>query len=187
MVNVPDPEGDFPGDGSWTESADRFVAEARGDDAVEARRRDRWTRQRHRELTTVAAALDAAIGVPVTLLLTNGDRLPVTIGDLGVDHVEVRAHAMTQWIPLRVIAGLESAQAFVVDPEGLTEPTSTFSEVLEHLAADERQVGVTLTGGQVVRGDIVAVGAALTLRLLDTGHTTILSFDAIDLVTLLDS
>ena len=183
-MNTALPEGDFPEDPA--SGADRYVADSRGDEAVEARRRERWSRQLRAEATTLNVALDAAIGVPVVLVLSTGERAPVVISDLGADHVEVRMQACTRWIPLRVIVALESERAFVVDAEELTEPTTLLVDVLESLAADDRRVAVALPGGTVVRGDLVAVGSAVTLRILATGHHMIIATDSIDSVTLLD-
>lgn len=183
-MNIALPAGEFPEDPA--RDADRFVADARGDEGVEAHRRERWARQLRSQATTLYAALDAAIGVPVVLVLSTGERAPVVISDLGADHLEVRTQAKTRWIPVRMVVALESERAFVVDAEELVPPTTLLVDVLESLAADDRRVALTLSGGTVVRGELIAVGSAVTLRLADTGHHVLVAIDSIDSITLLD-
>lgn len=183
-MNTSLPYGDFPQDPA--RDADRWVADARGDEAVETRRREHRARQLRADATSLSAALDAAVGVPVVLVLSTGERTPVVITELGADHIEVRSLANTRWIPLRVVVAIESDRAFVVDAEELVEPTVLLVDVLESLAADDRRVALTLSGGTVVRGEFVAVGAAATLRLSDTHKHLLVAVDSIESITLVD-
>jgi small nuclear ribonucleoprotein (snRNP)-like protein len=168
---------------AWADGADRFAAEARAEEAVERRRRERWDRQQRQVLTTLPAALDAALGSSVTLLLRDGSTLPGTVVDLGADHLELRATTATHWVALAAVVGIESERAFVADPEDLPLRGARLVEVLEDLVAEEGDVTVRLTGGTVVRGQVIAAGEALTMRPTDRPSTVLLSLEAIEVVS----
>ncbi len=172
-MEVEDLGGGFPGDvpvgGAdmhWVDGADRFVADRRGDEAVAARRRERWQRQQRDELTTLPAALDAAIGQQVTLVLRTGARDTAVVDAVGGDHVALlpRSSSTRRWVALAAVVAVESDVAFVQDPHELTPSDRWLSDVLHDLAAERSPVSLTLVGGAVVRGEVDSVGETVALR-----------------------
>ncbi|MHB1137879.1 MAG: hypothetical protein ACYC2O_02915 [Microthrixaceae bacterium] len=150
----------------WVDDADRFVADRRAEDAAAARRRARWDGLQREELTTLAAALDAAVGQQVTLVLLTGARDAAVVAAVGADHVALRprSSASMRWVALDGIAAIESAEPYSEDPESLARSELTLGDVLSDLCADRALVAVTLRGGAVLRGEVHAVGATLSLR-----------------------
>ena len=197
MVNPSQPEGAFPdarpgserrsgAEPSWVDDVDRFVADRRGDDAVVERRRAQWTRRRLDEATTLASALDAAAGLPVTLVLSDGDRLAVVVDEVGADHVSGRAQASTVWVALDAVVALESDTAFIEDPVTLATPTTLLIDVLADLVERRAIVAVSLVGGTTVRGEAVGTGATFSLRTSDPARHVRIDPAAIVRVTLLE-
>jgi hypothetical protein len=197
VVNPSQPEGAFPdarpgseqspGAGpSWVDDIDRFVADRRGDDAVVERRRSHWVRQQLDEATTLASALDAAAGLPVTLVLADGERLAVVVDEVGADHVSVRAQSSSVWVALDAVVALESDTTFVEDPETLATPTALLGDVLADLVERCAIVAVSLVGGTTVRGEATGVGATFSLRASDPARHVRIDPVAIVRVTLLE-
>lgn len=160
MVNSDSAGGDVPA--RWTDAADAFVAEERVDDAVADRRRERWSRERRAEATTLRDALRGSTGSVCTLHLCTGDRATGTVVAVGSDVVELdAAHGDRSWIAL---VGIVAAE---VEPgrraTGSAGDAMSLASVLEDLRAERAVVALTLDGGTVLSGEVTASGDAVTL------------------------
>lgn len=170
-----------PVGGPPVEDADRFVADLRVEAAVHSRRRERWIRTRLAEEATLGGALLAAVGREVALQLTTGDRFAGVLGQVGDDVVEIRRRHGVCWLALESVAALEVGAAL---PAGAPSPTgTTLLEVLVDLAAERREVVLTLFGGTAIRGELVAAGEVATVRTGPAGRTAYVSLEAVACVS----
>ena len=192
-MNTPLPNGEDPLGGTESllgasqgaaEGADRFLADARGEEAVESARRGRWARHLLEESTTIAATLHASVGNEVFLILRTGERRRVEVSSLGEDYVQVRSSASILWIRLSSVIAVEAAASLVANPEAFDPAEDLLAEVLEDLVADELQVTLSLTGGAVLTGVAISVGAALRLRLPQTGHIAVVDLESVEMILL---
>lgn len=192
-MNTPVPNGEDPLGGTefllgasqgGSEGADRFLADSRGEEAVESARRGRWARHLLEESTTTAATLHASVGNEVYLMLRTGERRRVEVSSLGEDYVQVRGSASILWIRLSCVIAVEAASSVVANPEAFDPAEGLLSEVLEDLVADELQITLTLVGGAVLAGVAISVGAALRLRLPQSGNIAVIDLANIEIILL---
>jgi hypothetical protein len=192
-VNTPLPNGEDPLGGTESllgasqgaaEGVDQFLADSRGEEAVESARRGRWARHLLEESTTIAAALHASVGNEVFLILRTGERRRVEVSSLGEDYVQVRGSASIFWIRLTSVIAVEAASSLVATPEAFDPAEGLLAEVLEDLVADELQITLSLTGGAVLTGVAISVGAALRLRLPQTGHIAVVDLESVEIILL---
>jgi hypothetical protein len=193
VVNTPLPNGEDPLGGTESllgasqgaaEAADRFLADSRGEEAVASARRGRWARQLIEESTTISATLHASVGNEVFLILRTGERRRVEVSSLGEDYVQVRDSASIVWIRLSAVIAVEAASSLVANPEGFDPAEGLLSDVLEDLVADELQIRLCLAGGAALTGLAISVGAALRLRLPQTGHIAVVDLFSIEMILL---
>ena len=166
------------------EGADRFVADARGDEAVALARRSRWARHMVEESTTVLATLQASVGQEVFLTLTSTERIGVEVSALGEDYVQVRTATWLRWIRLACVIAVETASALAADPGAFDPPEGLLVEVLEDLVADELQVTLGLAGGARLTGFAISVGAAIRLQISDTANLAVIDIENIEMILL---
>jgi len=192
-VNTPLPNGEDPLGGTESllgasqgaaEGVDQFLADSRGEEAVELARRGRWARHLLEESTTITAALHASVGNEVFLILRTGERRRVEVSSLGEDYVQVRGSASILWIRLSSVIAVEAASSVVANPEAFDPAEGLLAEVLEDLVADELQITLSLTGGAVLTGVAISVGAALRLRLPQSGNIAVVDLESVEMILL---
>ena len=192
-MNTPLPNGEDPLGGTESllgasqgaaEGVDQFLADSRGEEAVELARRGRWARHLLEESTTITAALHASVGNEVFLILRTGERRRVEVSSLGEDYVQVRGSASILWIRLSSVIAVEAASSVVANPEAFDPAEGLLAEVLEDLVADELQITLSLTGGAVLTGVAISVGAALRLRLPQSGNIAVVDLESVEMILL---
>jgi small nuclear ribonucleoprotein (snRNP)-like protein len=172
--------GDGDGDGGDVE---RFAADVRVDLEVQARRRERWIRQRLAEEATLAGALAASLGREVALQVVTGDRIAGELVQVGADVVEVVRRQLTVWVATDAIAALEVSAS--VPAAGPATSGVSMLEVLTDLSGERSEVVLTLVGGTVLRGELVAVGDVATVRTGPGGRTAYASLAAVAFASVL--
>jgi hypothetical protein len=143
----------------------RGIAEARVDDAVAARSRAHWlARQAEDEATLVGALCDLAEQqVPVQVRVHGGHALGGVVAAAGPDAL-VLADGPASWTLVRtahlVLLRSEPGRTEVPTPRLRTTPTSgpDFVERLRDLAVERSAVVVHTTDGDVIPGQLRAVG-----------------------------
>ena len=156
-------EVEDPGEVFDEAEAEQLLAQARIDEAVEARRRERWMRQRFVESASIAGLLLGAVGRRVGLHLVTGDLTYGTIAWVGIDVVEVEGAHSPRWIALAAIDGVESLESLAGSGPPPDPGSATFSEVLVDLVAERTAVCITLRSGFKVGGELRSVGDVLEL------------------------
>lgn len=128
---------------------------------VEARRRERWIRDRLRSDATILGALAAAGDTDVSLRLVTGERLTGRPADVGTDVVGLHHHRGITWVAIDAICALD-----VPAPLPAAGPHSgrlTLVDVLCDLAAERADVVVDLEGGTAIHGELLAMGEVATI------------------------
>lgn len=132
----------------------RFAADARIDDAIRARSRQRWLRQQSWEDSSIASLCVhlAEIDASATLHCVDGRLLRGRIHAVGVDFLELsNAASRTSFVPLAVVAALETLSPLAGGGRRL--PTApTLSDVLSALADAEEQLTCSLLGSAETGG-----------------------------------
>lgn len=148
---------------SFTSRLDRWVADARVDEAARERARERWLRSVAEQEATVAGVLvdltERCAGV--ALSTTAGQRHRGSIGALGADFVALRpASGPEVLITMGSISVVRTLPA--EDPAAGDRTVSTdltLADVLTELAAErERVLLVTRAGSDSVVGELRSVG-----------------------------
>lgn len=149
--------------GTFAARLDRWVADARVDDAALGRARERWLREVAEQEATLAGLLAdlAERHVAVTLRATTGRRHHGTIQVIGTDFVGLRtASGGEVLVALHAIGSLRTTpavEATLGDRMVVTE--LRLADVLSGLAEDrERVLLVTRAGDDVVAGVVRSVG-----------------------------
>jgi hypothetical protein len=172
-----EPRAELEQDGGWAEQAERFVDAERVQMAVEGRRRERWLRERRAEQVSLHAALRCSIGEPADLHLRSGAELKGRVEVVGVDVVALATPAGSQWVALRAVAAVELARPPREAEAAGWQPTLV--EVLEELRGAGATVSIAVEGGALLRGELVAVGEAVTLRDPERRRHHVVALDAI--------
>jgi hypothetical protein len=148
---------------SFTSRLDRWVADARVDEAARARSRERWLRSVAEQEATIAGVLIdlAERGAGVALSTTAGRRHRGAIGALGADFVALRpASGPEVLVAMGSVSVLRTLPA--EDPAAGDRAVSTeltLAEVLGELAAERcRVLLVTRAGSDSVSGELRSVG-----------------------------
>lgn len=144
---------------------------------IEARRRERWIRQRLHEESTLTGALTAATGQEVAVQLLTGDRVPGRLISVGSDVVELRRHHRSTWVKVDAVTVLEVSQA--IPAAGPPATGATMAEVLCDLVEHREDVLLLLAGGTSVRGALLAVGDIATVDTGEGGRTAYVPVTAI--------
>ncbi|MFN7150234.1 MAG: hypothetical protein ACK4V6_12235 [Microthrixaceae bacterium] len=166
--------GEIPAD------ADRFVAEARVDDAVRDRRRRGSREQRQLESLDVIAVLLGAIGRQVRLHLDGGGSIDATVRGVGADVVDVSTPTHRWWIRLGAVLAVEVGDALPGDRADLDAVTMV--ELLTDLVDTAIVVQVTLRSGSTLHGEVSAIGDALVMATDGPSRTILIALDAVTAV-----
>lgn len=157
---------------SFSARLDRWVADARVDEAALRRARERWLRDVAEQETTLSGVLAdlAERHVPVTLRSTTGRRHHGTIQVIGADFVGVRtATGVEVLVALHAVGSLRTApavEATLGDRMVVTE--LRLADVLSNLAEDrERVLLVTRSGDAVIAGELRSVGHDVVVLRVD--------------------
>jgi hypothetical protein len=143
---------------------DEFAADARVDEAVRTRARERWLRRQAEESGTVAGALadlrDA--GVPVSVQTLAGSTHRGVVQSVGADHAVV-ADAQGRGVVVVVLAALTSVRTGPGEAAVLGDRPSPASpahlvDVLTQLADEQAVVRVVTAGGEALGGVLRTVG-----------------------------
>lgn len=161
---------------------EREAADLRIGLEVEARRRERWIRERLREDATLDGALAAAAGRDVGLHLVTGDRVAGRLVGVGSDVVEVRRRQRSTWLSIDAITALEAPEELPAAGPGADG--RSMIEVLHDLADDRSEVAFGLDGGTTVLGMLTSIGEVATLRTGPDRRTTYVAVPSIVSVTL---
>ncbi|MFI5043790.1 MAG: hypothetical protein ACHQDC_03265 [Acidimicrobiales bacterium] len=189
-MNVRRPDGGIPepdrprdpltGSSSPADDVDRFVAEARVDQSVTERRRERWMRRQFADDATIPGLLLAAQGVHVVIGLVTGATVGGNVVWVGHDATELGTRTGPCWVPLDVIVTIETERALPgADPDGRHLHGSALADVITDLVADRAEVEVSLFGGDVVHGRVTAAGPVLTLSVDAPARLIHIATDAI--------
>jgi hypothetical protein len=145
---------------------DRFVADARVDDAVRLRERERWLRRQAEEDTTLSGVLadlrDASLTVAVRTRSGGVHRGRVTA--VGADHVVLadaggRGTVVVALVALTSVRTAPDDPAVLGDRAGRTARTTTqLVDVLGRLAEERAAVRVVTLAGDAVGGVVRSVG-----------------------------
>lgn len=158
---------------SFTSRLDRWVADARVDEAARARARERWLRSVAEQEATIAGVLvdltERAAGV--ALSTTAGRRHRGWIRALGADFVALCPASGTEVLvalqAISVVRTLPTEDPAAGDRVVSTE--LTLAEVLTELAAErERVLLVTCAGSDSVSGELRSVGHDVVVVRADT-------------------
>jgi hypothetical protein len=164
---------------------DRWVAEARVDEAARRRVRERWLRHQAEEDATVAGVLAdvAERGAPVALHARGGRRHRGEVRALGRDFVALRSATSDVVVALAAITSVHiepGRRATVGDRSVMT--SLRLSDVLVELAAERVAALLVTTGGDdAVAGTLQSVGRdVVVVRLAgDPGGTAYVPLAAI--------
>jgi hypothetical protein len=156
---------------------DRWVAEARVDDAARRRARERWLRQQAEEEASLAGVLAdlAERGTPVTLHGVGGRRHRGTVRAVGEDFVVVSTATRDAVVALGSVTSVRTrpGEAPAVGDRSVSTPLR-LAEVLAGLAAEREAADlVTRDGGDSVTGVVRSVGRDVVVVQLATGSPAV--------------
>lgn len=182
--------------GDFADHLERWVAEARIDEAALSRARERWLREVAEQEATLAGVLTdlAERGAPMTVHLRGGRRHHGTIHGVGADFVAVG--------PIRGAAGDSQSHEVLVAVRAVTAVRTghdvgatigdraigtelRLADVLSELAADRERL-VVMTEGEALAGELRSVGHDVAVLRTDTDppDTVYLPLAMLDEVTL---
>lgn len=146
---------------SFTAHLDRWVAEARVDEAAQQRSRERWLREVAEQEATLGGVLtDLAERHAGVTIAVDGRRHHGLIVAIGVDFVAVRVTAGSDvLLAIRAVGVVRTApavEAAVGDRMVSTELRLT--DVLGELSADRERVRLVTSAGETVTGVLRSVG-----------------------------
>ncbi|MPY94371.1 MAG: hypothetical protein GEV08_15315 [Acidimicrobiia bacterium] len=144
------------GDESWpADGADRFVADARIDEAALARSRERWLRQQAAEAATLEGICRdlAERGEFVLATTTAGTRHRGRIDMLGEDFLAVRSGGGAVLVPYEGLHTIE-VQGTAEPGERLVRRGLTLAEVLTELAQQRPAVRLRCRNGDALVGEL---------------------------------
>ena len=157
--------------GDTADALERWAAEARAQDAADARARERWLRQQADDEATLSGLLVdlAERGDTVVVATREGRHHQGKLTVVGTDFVAVRtssgALALVALASLAFVRGGQRRRPGQRDADADGEqPRVTLADVLAHMAADRPRVAMQVGDLRLV-GDMVAVGTdVVTLR-----------------------
>lgn len=153
-----------------TGSIGRWIATMRVDDAIAARRRERWLEQAAGEETTLVSVLAdlAERQRPLALHTSTGARHVVSVTALGTDFVAARASTGTELL-LRtdaITAVRTQPREPIANSGTAVHLERSLVDAISDLAPERLDIRVTVAGGEVVAGELHSVGLDVaTLRL----------------------
>lgn len=161
------------------------MAEARVDEAVAARARERWLAQAASEDATWLGLLHslAESGVEVGLQLGDARRVIGQVAAIGADFVAVSADAAVVLLALNAVHGVAIDGRRSLSARPAAGGQVRLVDVLGRLAAEERWCRVSTAGTQVA-GCLVACGSDVVTMVVDDGPTLYLPVASISEVTL---
>lgn len=165
MVNTSHTGGENGGDtgggpAGWTDDVERFAHDERLDAEAQRRRLEHWQNQRRHDETTAPAALAAARGSRVSVVLCTGAELHGTVLTVGLDVAELSTAQGRTWV------GIDAIDAVVVDRQRPSEDQRddiAMADVVETIRGERRTVTLTLRSGVALTGEVVATGASIVL------------------------
>ncbi|MDG2113939.1 MAG: hypothetical protein P8N02_15155 [Actinomycetota bacterium] len=162
---------------------DRWLADARADDARLARRREQWLLAQQEEAASFMGALvDLADVATDVVAETTTRRHSGRLRGVGLDMALLRDD--TRWIivPLSSLLAVRTVSRHrPTTGDRSNALNATFGEVLLELVAERDRVIVTLTSGERLTGRLTAVGTDVATLLLDgdSSSTAIVQLAAI--------
>jgi hypothetical protein len=179
VVNTIGSGGEIPAD------ADRFVAEARVDEAVRDRRRRGSREQRQMESLDVIDVLLGAIDRQARLHLDGGGSIDATVRGVGADVVDVSTPTHRWWLRLGAVLAVEVEHApttTALSGDPADRDRVTMVDLLTDLVDTAVVVQVTLGSGSTLHGEVTAVGDALVMSTESPRRTVVVALDAVDAV-----
>lgn len=143
---------------------EQLLDEARADGLAASRTRERWLRQQSAATATfVGSLLDLAeSGAPVSLSLAAGRRHDGRVVGVGEDLVVLLEREEHVAVRSAAIAMVRTAPGTTAGPASGARPAALdlrFGELLARVVAGSPDVAVVLVTGDVVGGQLLAVGA----------------------------
>lgn len=174
----------------FAEHLERWVAEARIDEAALGRARERWLREVAEQEATLAGVLTdlAERGAPVTVHLRGGRRHHGTVVGVGADFIAVGPTASAPGaevlVAVHAITGVQTGPNATIGDRALGTELH-LSDVLSELATDRERVAI-VSDGEVVVGELRSVGIDVAVLRTESDAPSVryLSLRAIDEVTL---
>jgi hypothetical protein len=165
-----------------TDDLERFVADARVEEAVRDRRRQHHLVVRALEDADTTRALLAAVDRVVTVHLV-GRTSPLTgsVFSVGDDVVELRTPTTTWWIALRAVGAVETDGALLGDPAD--RASTSLADLAVDLVDSATPVTAVLASGVSLHGEVVALGAALVLQLRDPERHAVIELEQLVAIT----
>lgn len=183
---------DALGAGDLVAALDRWAAEMRVDDAARARSRERWLRQQAAEAASFAGVLFdlAERRRAVVLSTSDGERIRGHVEAIGVDFIAItNDQRRAVLVRIDAVAAVRArAGGAALASDRTVSVDLDLHQALDRLAADRPRLAVTTGDGDVIAGELRAVGRdLLTLRLDgDAADHLYVRLDAVRAVTLIE-
>lgn len=147
---------------SFSTRLDRWVADARIDEAALGRARERWLREvADQEATFGGVLIDLAErAAPVVIHVRGGRRLHGTIRAIGADFAAVElTTGAAVLVATKAITQLRTApQVPSTVGDRVVRTELRLADVLSELAADRERIAVVTRGGDTIAGELRSVG-----------------------------
>jgi hypothetical protein len=184
------PSPDDPLGNDLIDRLDRWAADARVDEAVQRRTRERWLRHQADQAATFTGVLVdlAERGAPVALQLLGGTSVVGALRTIGADFCALRVAGTTSLVVLDAVSTVRGAPASSsLSGDRVTACELRFVDVVSELANDRERVHVVPAGaGAPLTGQLRAVGqdiatircdgdppATVYVRLAAVGHLSL--------------
>jgi hypothetical protein len=164
------------------EGIDRWLGEARTEEAARSRARFGALRASAAEDATVIGVLAdlAERRAPVLVTTTHGRRHRVEVRAVGPDAAGFAA-GPDEWLVVRLacIASVRLVAGDPVDGEGSMTTTASFGRILARAAGPGDRLRIALAG-EVVVGEVVAISAEVASLRLDSTDVTYVNLAAVE-------
>ena len=130
--------------------------------------------------TVLSARLHASVGCQVALFLGGSGSVEGVLANAGRDWVLVRHEHAETLVRTATVVRLRGASGRS-SPERTRSVTARLGlgSALRRLAAERERVAVTLTGGDVVRGRLLRIGADFAELASEAGPVELVPFDGV--------
>lgn len=165
----------------------RWVAEARVDQAIEERRRERWLKQQATEESTLAGVLlDLAERGEAVVFTVGGSTLRAVVTLVGDDYAALTSETADVLVALAALDFVRVPAAAPVAGDRPERLTSQLADVLSTMAADRPQVSILTRQGTRVVGRLGSAGIDVAVVRLDStsGDLAYVPVGAIATITL---